>query len=323
MRVESGRSVESGPAHPSVRPMLIGVDAGGSKTVACGELHGQQSSGQSGPGNLRSVGLEQACESICQAIDGAIAGLTADTGGSGSIVPMKICIAAAGAGRAQERQQLFREIRRRYENAQVGIVDDASPVLAAVADDSVGVALICGTGSFAWGRNVDGKETRCGGWGYLFGDEGSGYQIGIAALQAAARCADGRGEKTELLQRCCEHFGIAAPEQLIEAVYGRSPSRRELAQLVEVVFDAGPSDAVAAGIIDRAAEEVASLVNAVTRRLDFVGSKGEASLGIAGGVIVGRSVFREQVLRRVEFPFGRVGLVPNPALGAIKLASNL
>ena len=54
-------------------------------------------------------------------------------------------------------------------------------------DDGVGVALIAGTGSVAFGRAADGRTIRCGGWGYLLGDEGSGYAIGRAALRLAPR----------------------------------------------------------------------------------------------------------------------------------------
>ena len=58
-----------------------------------------------------------------------------------------------------------------------------------------------GQGPIVYGINADGKEARASGWGYLLGDEGSGYDIAIKGLRAVARAADGRGRPTELTHR--------------------------------------------------------------------------------------------------------------------------
>ena len=68
--------------------------------------------------------------------------------------------------------------------------------LVAGVGDEPGVVLIAGTGSIAYGVNHDGFAARAGGWGYVLGDEGSGYWIGRQALAAVVREADGRGPKT-------------------------------------------------------------------------------------------------------------------------------
>ena len=64
------------------------------------------------------------------------------------------------------------------------IVHDTQLILAA-ADVQDGIALISGTGSVAWGRTPDGRTARAGGWGYLLGDEGSGYWVGRQAVRHA------------------------------------------------------------------------------------------------------------------------------------------
>jgi N-acetylglucosamine kinase-like BadF-type ATPase len=59
----------------------------------------------------------------------------------------------------------------------VKVVSDAEILLMAGAASGPALALICGTGSIVYGRTVTGELIRAGGWGYLFGDEGSGYAI--------------------------------------------------------------------------------------------------------------------------------------------------
>ena len=82
------------------------------------------------------------------------------------------------------------------------------------------LALICGTGSIVYGRTVTGELLRAGGWGYLFGDEGSGYAIGIAALRAVMRAYDGRGRETLLSELVLGRYGLHTPPELIQAIYG-------------------------------------------------------------------------------------------------------
>ncbi|WP_051537129.1 BadF/BadG/BcrA/BcrD ATPase family protein [Asaia prunellae] len=55
-----------------------------------------------------------------------------------------------------------------------------------------GILLLSGTGSMGWGLGTNGQTVRVGGWGSLFGDEGSAYWIGRMALIRLAHCLDGR-----------------------------------------------------------------------------------------------------------------------------------
>ena len=75
-------------------------------------------------------------------------------------------------------------------NSRIVIVNDALIALETGAPGQPGVVIISGTGSIAYGRNAAGEAARSGGWGYVLGDEGSGYWIGRAALRAVLRAAD-------------------------------------------------------------------------------------------------------------------------------------
>ena len=85
--------------------------------------------------------------------------------------------------------------------------------------DQPGVVVIAGTGSIAYGRNERNQAARAGGWGYMLGDEGSGYWIGRAALRAVLREADRRGPATQLTGLLLNYYGVARAQDLIHQVY--------------------------------------------------------------------------------------------------------
>src|SRR5258708_23671473 len=98
------------------------------------------------------------------------------------------------------------------------LTNDAELVLSAL-DDAVGIALIAGTGSIALGCDAHGIVTRTGGWGYIIGDEGSGYDIGRRCLQAGSRAVGGRGPMTALRGRLLQHRELTNAGDPIGKVY--------------------------------------------------------------------------------------------------------
>lgn len=133
-----------------------------------------------------------------------------------------------------------------------------------------GVNVICGTGSMAYGEN-GGRRARAGGWGELFGDEGSAYWIAVRGLAAFSRMSDGREEPGPLLEVVREHLGLAADLDLVDVVLGRwQGARTEVAALAPLVTDAAArGDAASGAVLDAAAHELAATVAAVRSRLAF------------------------------------------------------
>src|SRR5690606_35162334 len=123
-----------------------------------------------------------------------------------------LCAGLAGVGNATEREIVEAAFRRARVADVVAVVSDGEIALHGALRGGPGILVIAGTGSVAYGRGEDGRVERCGGWGMVVGDEGSGYQTGRAGLRAALHAVDGRGAPTELLTDLLGVLGLAEPD---------------------------------------------------------------------------------------------------------------
>jgi N-acetylmuramic acid 6-phosphate etherase len=332
--LESAESCAGGsniPAHDDrqVQPaeLVLGVDGGGTKTVAWvartdgGELQ-TVGRGEAGSSNPQAAGWPTALDNVQWAIDRALL-----AAGAGRTPVRAACLALAGTGRDADRQRVQAWAQRSGFSERVLVAHDALPVLAAGTPAGVGVALIAGTGSLAFGRNATGRTARAGGWGYLIGDEGSGYTIARQALQAAARGWDGCGPQTALGDRLLAELGLTQPGELVHAVYGRQQDRHWLAGLARVAIQAaGEGDPVAEQILSAAAADLAAMGCAVAKQLGFQPGPRPLHLAMAGGLLVNAAPLRErviQILREGAFPQVEARMVPEPVAGAVRLAGEL
>jgi len=306
-------------------PLLLGIDGGGTKTAAWlarAEAGGPRllGSGTAGPANPQAVGFAQAEKSIDAAVDGAFA-----AAGMARTEVAAAVLAVAGSDREENRRRLADWASRRRLARRFRLVHDALPVLAAGTPQGWGVALISGTGSFAFGQSHDGRTARSGGWGFLFGDEGSGYAIAVAALRAAAKAADGRGPDTQLVDALLRELGLAKAEELVSKVYGMAGDRAALAALAGVVFEtASQGDRAAEAIAADAAAELAQMVRAVAGKLFSSGDRISAfPLAMSGGILSGSALLRRRIESHLAdggLPAAPVALVDEPVRGAVKLA---
>jgi len=150
--------------------------------------------------------------------------------------------------------------------AKRAIVDnDTFAILRAGTEQGWGVAVVCGTGINCVGVAPDGRHARFPALGAITGDWGGGYDVGLAAVSAAARSEDGRGAKTTLEQAVPAYFGLSTPAELAEAIhYGRIPQKR-LGELPPVVFAEAAHDEAASQIVGRLADEVVEIGRASCR----------------------------------------------------------
>lgn len=295
---------------------VIGVDGGGTKTRALiGDLRGRVlGRGAAGPSNVQTMGEE----ATRTALDAVVAAALADAGVSGE--PQALCLGMAGAGRSADRAVIERWAKARFPDAIVRVVHDGQLVLAAGTPAGWGIAVLCGTGSLVYGVDSSGAEARAGGWGYLLGDEGSGYALGRAALRAIARAADGRGPSTSLTDAVLVHWSLDAPAALIAHVYRPPLSRAAIAELAPlVVAEAEAGDAVAGALVQEAGRSLAVAVWAVAARLAF---PVPIPCALAGSVIVRARSIRRALLNAVSsrLSLAPVASVEEPARGALRLA---
>lgn len=296
--------------------LALGVDGGGTHTVALLARGGEViRRGEAGPSNRQAVGDVRALAAIDEAVARAFA-----AAGLARVMVGGACLGLAGAGRAEDREVVRAWAGRVKLARRVEVVTDAALLLAAGTPAGWGVAVVAGTGSIAWGRSADGREERAGGWGYLLGDEGSGYAIGMEALRAVLRAADGAGPATRL-SGLLGRLGVGAVRELVPLVYGGRLDRPALAALAPEVIALAGEDEVARGIIEEQAGALARTVAAVVAKLGL----SEYPLALAGGLAVGCEAYREVLLARLVEAGARPGavaVVREPALGAVRLAAN-
>jgi N-acetylglucosamine kinase-like BadF-type ATPase len=161
--------------------------------------------------------------------------------------------------------------------------EDSVTALAGASVAEPGVVVIAGTGAVAYGRAPDGREAKAGGWGFIMGDEGSGYDIGIMALRALTQAADGRGPQTALTASIPAHFGVPNLRGVHAIIYSSTAGRPQIAALAAVVSQAASAgDRVAQALLAEAGGHLARLALAVLARLDAL----EARIAVypTGGV---------------------------------------
>jgi N-acetylglucosamine kinase-like BadF-type ATPase len=291
---------------------FVGVDGGGSKTRAVivresGELIADLKTEGS---NVNHFGWERA-QSILQELFVQIR----------KSLPSKtriesIFLGLAGIDRSEERRKMGEWISSQWPGVKVGVENDAVPALVSGAGDAEGIVLIGGTGSIAFGMNDRGEQCRVGGWGYLIGDEGSGYDIGKEACAAVLKSYDGRGEKTLLTDKILAHYQIESPTSLIPLVYSNEFTREQMAAMTRFVFEAAQDgDPVSLSLLNKAADELSDLVHALMARLTF--AKERVPVVLTGGLFHEGSLLISLVRERLPEHIEVVRSEHPPVAGAV------
>ncbi|MCO5222580.1 MAG: hypothetical protein M9947_13520 [Thermomicrobiales bacterium] len=293
------------------QPVVCAVDAGGTKTLAIVlDANGVElARATTGPGNYVVHEVDRVIANVIGAIEQAVTA-------AGAEFP----IATVWAGMAGiDRAGGFELMEAQLANlaSTVRVTNDVQLPLGALASGA-GIVLIAGTGSIAFGIDRHGESARAGGWGFLIGDEGSGYDLGRQGIRAAARAADGRGVQTALLPELMTHWNLQEPIRIIDEVY-RERDRAALAECARLVFDAADAwDPVAMRLVQNGAAELSLAAGAVEKALDF--SDSGVPLVLAGSLLVEREGYRRMVLERIEhqFDINVVHIVEEPAMVAAR-----
>lgn len=294
---------------------VLGLDAGGTKTVAlvAGEDGAPAGEARGGGANLHTHGELEVEKVLHDVMERASAGREIAA----------LCLGMAGVDRPQDEAVIRGILRRLGHREGLRVVNDAVIALVAGAPERLGLVVLAGTGSIAYGADVQGGTARSGGLGWILADEGSAQWLGREALRAAVRAADGRGPQTALYALALEALKAEGLSDLVARVYERDARPSDLGRLAWMVEAAAEQgDPVASAILDHGAAELALAARAVHERLVF--SAGPVPVVLAGGA------FRAcpSLFGRVDARLGIAGaearlLTTEPAAGAVTLARDL
>ena len=251
---------------PTAPAAVIGLDIGGTKTRGVRFENGTVVADESvGSSNVQNVSREEAALHLAE--------LFARIGG-GTVT--QVYAGAGGIDTDEDAAALAALIEPHVPGARITVVHDSRLLLAA-GGASTGVAVIGGTGSAAWGRNSRGEEARAGGWGYLLGDEGSGYWLGREAVRHSLRRMNQGLEPDELTTALLASCGVDDPNKLIALFHSPDTGRRYWAERARLVVDAAAAGhAASQELVDQAGRDLAALALQTVRKL-----------GIGGPVILG------------------------------------
>jgi N-acetylglucosamine kinase-like BadF-type ATPase len=263
--------------------IALAVDGGNSKTdLALVDVDGRALALIRGPRSTpQYLGAEGCLDVIEALLEDAL--LQAERERTDGPVAEVASLLLAGVDFPSDERDVDAALRARNWAVRTFVGNDTFAVLRAGTERGWGVAVVCGSGINCVGVAPDGRQARFPSLGAITGDWGGGYDIGLAAVFAAARSEDGRGPKTTLEQAVPAHFGLDTPHALAEAIHrDRIPQRRAI-ELAPVVFREAARDAVSAEIIDRLASEVVALARVALTRLGLVREPVEVLLG--GGLL--------------------------------------
>jgi N-acetylglucosamine kinase-like BadF-type ATPase len=294
--------------------LLLGLDAGGSKTLLYGRgPDAPDRFERRGPGaNPTRVGLSQSADTLAALVaDAAAAHPSADR--------LVLCAGVAGAGddatQAALTDALTATLARPNRAAHVEVVHDGLIALEAAYGDGSGAIVVAGTGSLVLARTHDGTIVRAGGWGPTLGDDGSGHALGRAGLRAVAEALDG-GRPTALRDEVRTAFDIDDRAALLRFVHGDSAALPDVAPIVVDTAETG--DPVATRILR-------DQVSALARQLDWLRARAAdvaPRLALLGGLTTNdhyRRALREALHDRVpDWSVRRLDIPP--ALGALRRA---
>src|SRR5438874_9904431 len=305
---------------PAIRPsdIFVGADAGGSHTtVVIGTADLTILGRADGPPAAMKPGGAPASAAVLSET-----GRRAAAHGGIDLPVEGALVAAAGAGRPQERADLEAALVQAGLARRVRVMADGEVALSTAFADGTELIVSAGTGSIAYARDPAGQLHRAGGYGWQLGDEGGGYWLGRRALDVAAPSHDGRGEGSTLLARLPGALGLQHFDDLVRWSATARPA--QVAALAPHVLNAAAEgEVVAQRAVDEAARELVELVVMLGRHFP---ATDPIPVAITGGLLLPQSPLTAAFRERLAADFKRARLVPeriDAALGALKLAMEL
>jgi len=202
----------------------------------------------------------------------------------------------------------------------IGIDHDIRIALAGGTAGQPGIALIVGTGSSCYGRNAAGESWRCGGWGYILDDLGSGFYLGQQAIMAVVRAYDGRGPQTALTELILDALDLHDINEVMHRIYHPRLDHTGIAALAPHVVAHAESDPVAHAIIEQGCAALAVMVKTTSHRLQL---PGDTLVIPVGSLATASQVFHQMLDQAIRRELPQAQIIPPiapPVAGAAFLA---
>ncbi len=213
-----------------------------------------------------------------------------------------------GYGEASETDRYINELFRKFiPDQKYTIINDVELAHYASFGLKDGILILSGTGSMALAINNQ-EITRSGGWGYLIGDEGSAFQIGLSAVNHLSHVFDGIEKSSILSKILCEKYKFDFSSKLVSFVYKSKNYRKEIAfmsKLVDVAAEKGCE--VAINILDNASKHLIKMIQVL--------NEGEGNKISYAGSVFNSKILKELVEKNGGFKFTTPML--QPVLGGI------
>lgn len=283
--------------------LFLGIDGGQSSTTALigdetGRVLGE---GVAGPCN--HVGAAERRTKFYAAVGESVKQAASRAG----VDPVFAAVCAGFSGGSNDKDALTRELIR---SERYLVTHDAHIALAGATGGGPGVVVIAGTGSIAYGRDAEGRTARAGGWGYVFGDEGSAFDIVRQAVRAMLRHEEGWGAPAPDREALLAATGASSANELLHLFYTDAWPRERVAALASLITDEA--------ILNGAAQALATIAAAVRHQL------GVTDVRYAGGVFSNETLLaRFRMLAEID---GQAHVSPPmhpPAYGALLEAIRL
>ena len=300
---------------------VLGVDSGGTKfLVRAAALDGSLLGSDTGPAaNHYMQPYDEVAGLIGESIDRCLASF------GGRREDCAYIVSGSTGCDSDEDQALLDGLYRSLPGfcCPVHCVNDAE-LAHYTATGGVGVLLVAGTGSIAFGRNEAGVTRRVGGWPMsVMGDEGSGRYVDAWAMREYTRYLDGVRPKTPLMEEIARVTGVRTAKEMMDygmAMFGPPWPTPRLGAAVSAAAEAG--DVRACEILDRAAACNFDLIDELARALGFDQSASFA-VGLWGSTIVKGSYQQARLRERLgkAYPQARVVIAQRDAAhGAVMWA---
>lgn len=303
---------------------VIGIDGGGTKTIAVladekGRVAAQATGGPTNPNVLTDEKLTLTIKTMLKELAEKA---------SAEFATVTHLFAGISGAAGQKASEKLTDIFKQHMPGHVSCTIAPDPINALYSGTygDAGIVQIAGTGSITYGVDKNGVHARAGGWGYLFGDEGSGYDLGKRAVIASTQAMDGTREATVLSEKICTYFGTITMRDAVEKIYGAQVPKEEIAKLSPLVLQSyHEEDPIAVSIVSEATEAIVHQIQSVKKRL--FPHEEQVPLVLAGGVFSDEKalpVQLKQQLSEKEFDIRTPELLPvgGSVIGALVKGRN-